>query len=165
MAQAASTVTQKAIERLGASEGMPAAVSVLADLTGIQVAPFAVHQIFGHNVAPEIVDRSTASVYPVLNVYSSKVTNALREKFRTFSGSVEMCIEVRVSLDRLEGMQTQSHFYADAVTRVLDGNRGDWGDGVFYAGGYEIQYSQIKHGGKNFLQIVKILFTAEVSMN
>ena len=45
-----------------------------------------------------------------------------------------MAIEVRVSQDRLEGIEEQLQMYVDAVTQVLDQNRGDWGEGMFYAG-------------------------------
>lgn len=165
MAQAASTAIRKTLSLLRSPDGMPAAVSEIADLSGIRVVPFLAQQILGQNVSPEIVDRSTAAVYPTIYVYCSKVSNTLREKYRTFSGTVEVCLEVRVSQDRLEGMDAQSTLYADAASRVLDANRGDWGDGVFYGGGYDLQYGPVKHGGKNFLQIVKLTFTAEVSMN
>ena len=76
--------------------------------------------------------------YPTIHVYCGKAVNQLREKFRTFSGEAHMTIELRVSQDRLEGLETMLQVYADAVTRVLEESRGDWGDGVFYGGGYEI---------------------------
>ena len=50
-----------------------------------------------------------------------------------------------------------------AITQVLDNSRGDWGDGVFFAGGYEVAFGGIKHGGRNFLQIAKVAFVLEIS--
>ena len=76
-----------------------------------------------------------------------------------------MVVEVRMSQDRLDDLDRQTQWHADAVTRVLDENRGDWGDGVFYGGGYEISYGPVKHGGRNFLQIAKIVFTVDISLN
>ena len=42
-------------------------------------------------------------------------------------------------------------------------NRGDWGDGFFYPGGYELAFGSVKQGGKNFLQIAKATFELEIS--
>jgi hypothetical protein len=126
---------------------------------------FTAAQVTAENVAPEIVERSTAMQYPVLNVYCSSVNNLQREKFRTFSGQAALTIETRVSQDRLEGLEQNSQLYVDAVTLVLDQNRGDWGSGVSYNGGYEVHYGPVKHGGRNFLQIAKITFTVDVSMD
>ena len=75
-----------------------------------------------------------------MNVYCEKVVNDLREKFRSFSGSVQMAIEVRHSQDRLEEWKTALEAETDAVTSMLSASRGDWGDGMFYAGGYEVSF-------------------------
>jgi hypothetical protein len=53
--------------------------------------------------------------------------------------------------------------YVDAITQVLDKSRGDWGDGVFFDGGYEVTFGGVKHGGRNFLQIAKVVFALEIS--
>jgi hypothetical protein len=75
-----------------------------------------------------------------------------------------MVVEIRVSQDRLEGLESQLHGYADAVTRVLDGNRGDWGSGMYYAGGYAINFGAVKKGGKNHIQTAKVEFDVEGSV-
>ncbi len=85
------------------------------------------------NVAADLAERSTAVKYPAVNVYCEKIVNNLTEKFRTFSGHVQMAIEVRHSQDRLDGLQDALELYTDAVMQVLDASRGDWGDGMFYA--------------------------------
>jgi hypothetical protein len=51
----------------------------------------------------------------------------------------------------------------DAVTQVLDANRGSWGEGAFYAGGYEVSFDPIRHGGKNFIQSAKVSFEVDLS--
>jgi hypothetical protein len=91
------------------------------------------------------------------------VQNNLREKFRTFSGTATMCIEVRVSQDRVDGLEQQLQYLVEAVTDVLDGNRGTWPSGMFYGGGYEVTFSALKHGGKNFLQSAKVRFDVNIS--
>lgn len=165
MSQTASQVTKKLQGRLTSPEGMAAAISVIADLNGINLAAFHAHQVIAQNVAPEVIERSKANHYPTIHIYCGKVVNQLREKFRTFSGEAHMTIELRLSQDRLDGLETMLQVYADAVARVLEESRGDWGDGVFYGGGYEIAYGPVKHGGRNFLQIAKITFAVEISTN
>jgi hypothetical protein len=74
-----------------------------------------------------------------------------------------MVIEARVSQDRLEDMGKHAQLYVDAITQVLDSNRGDWGDGVFYSGGYEVTFNGVKQGGRNFIQIATVSFVLEIS--
>jgi hypothetical protein len=91
------------------------------------------------------------------------LTNLLTEKFRTFSGKAHMAVEVRVTHDRLEQVSKNLQYYAGAATEVLDAQRGDWGSGMFYTGGYKVEFGPIKHGGKNFLQAAKVQFEVDVS--
>ena len=80
-------------------------------------------------------------------------------------GEAHLVVEVRLSQDRLDDLETRMQLYVDAVTRVLDEHRGDWGNGIFYCGGYEVDYGPVKHGGRNFLQTAKINLTVEISTN
>lgn len=148
---------------LAASEGIPEAVLALRAERNLSLPAIEAPQIIAQNVAPDVSERSTAAKYPLLFVYCSRIVNRLREKFRTFSGDAEMVIEARVSQDRLDDMEAHVEFYIDAILRVLDNNRGDWGDGVFYAGGYEVAFGGVKHGGRNFLQIAKVSLVLEIS--
>lgn len=148
---------------LVASGGVPETVAALAAEQTLALPAIAAHQVIAQNVAAELAERSTVTKYPIVCVYCSKIANVLREKFRTFSGDADMVIEARVSQDRLDGMETSTQLYIDAITQVLDSNRGDWGDGVFYSGGYEVAFSGVKHGGRNFLQIAKVTFALEIS--
>jgi hypothetical protein len=163
MPQIARVTTNKLMAILTGSEGVPAAVAALSQAQNLSLPTVSSEQIIAQNVAPELSERSTVSNYPLVYVYCSKVVNQLREKFRTFSGHAEMVIETRISQDRLEEMQTNLQAYVDAVTQVLDDNRGDWGDGVFYTGGYEISFGGVKHGGRNFLELAKISLVLEIS--
>ena len=103
--------------------------------------------------------------YPAVNVYCERLVNALTEKSRSFSGSAQMIVEVRHSHDRLEGLQDALELYTDAVTETLSASRGDWGNGMFYAGGYEVSFAAVKHGGRNFIQTAKIALEIGVSIN
>jgi hypothetical protein len=163
MAQIGGLTTRKLVQLLSSDSGIPASAAQLGASEGTSVGPFAAQQVVGQNVAPEIAERSTGAKYPLIHVYCTRLSNLLTEKFRSFSGKAQMTAEVRVSQDRLEGLELMVQLYADAVTQVLDQSRGDWGDGVFFCGGYDINYGQVKSGGKNFIQIAKITFDLDVS--
>jgi hypothetical protein len=143
--------------------GIGPAVGQLAADTGIALAAIPPEHIVNQNVSVAISERALAVIYPAVHVYSDQVRNLLTEKFRTFSGKVRTVAEVRVSQDRIEGIEDQVRLYADAVTQVLDANRGSWGQGAFFTGGYQVNFDPVTHGGKNFLQIAKVSFEVDLS--
>jgi hypothetical protein len=163
MLRIAGSSTQKVLGVLAGDGGLPAAVEALVLQQGITLPSIASQQIIAQNVAPDLSEQSTVSKYPLVYVYCNKVVNQLREKFRTFSGDAQMVVEARVSQDRLDQIETALQAYVDAITQVLYNSRGDWGDGVFFDGGYEVTFSGVKHGGRNFLQIAKVAFVLEIS--
>ena len=120
-------------------------------------------EVIAQNVAPELAEKSLAMRYPTANIYCEKVANTLKEKFRSFSGVVQMVIEVRYSQDVLEGLENALEMYADAVAQAVDGTRGDWEDGMFYSGGYQVSFGAVKRGGRGFLQAARIEFAVGVS--
>lgn len=162
MLQIAIETTRKLAGLLSSPSGMPAVVAAISSEQGLALPAITPHQIIAQNVTPELAEHTTASKYPLIYVYCSKLVNDLREKFRTFSGDAQMVVEARISQDRLERIDTNLHAYVDAVTAVLDNNRGDWGDGVFYGGGYEITFGGVKQGGRNFIQIAKVSLAVEI---
>jgi hypothetical protein len=163
MAWVGSTVTAQVVTLLGAPQGLNACILTLAQAENTSAAPVGANQILAQNASVEIAERSTEVQYPTVSVYCEKIVNQLKEKFRNFSGKAVMTIEVRVSQDRLGGIEQQLQTYVDAVTQVLDQNRGDWGEGMYYAGCYEAALGAVKHGGQGFIQIGKVTFDVGVS--
>jgi hypothetical protein len=163
MLQIAETSTQKLLSVLAADDGLPAAIEALIQQQGLELAAITREQIVAQNVGAEIAEQSTASKYPLVYVYCSRVLNQNREKFRGFSGEAQMTVEMRVSQDRIDQIETNLQAYVDAITAVLSDSRGDWGGGVFFDGGYEVTFGSVKHGGRNFLQIAKVGFVLEIS--
>lgn len=153
----------KVMGLLAAPAGLNAQLAELAQSGENVPAKIEAEQMVAQNVAMELAERSRQVRYPTVQVYCEKLKNELREKFRDFSGRAEMAVEVRVSHDRLDGLADAIQSYVEAVTRVLDGSRGDWGDGMFYAGGYEAAFGPVKQGGKNFVQVAKVTFDVGVS--
>ncbi len=163
MAWVGSTVTAQVVSLLNAALGLNACVSTLAQAENMIAVPTGPSQIVAQNVAIEISERSMSVQYPTVNVYCEKIVNQLKEKFRNFSGKAVMTIEVRVSQDKLDGIQEQLQMYVDAATQVLDQNRGSWGEGLYYAGCYEATLGAVRHGGQNFIQVGKLTFEVGVS--
>ena len=131
MAWVGSTVTAQVVTLLNAPQGLNACIATLALAENTTLAPIGQNQVLAQNVSIELAERSTDVQYPAVNVYCEKIVNQLKEKFRNFSGQALMAIEVRVSQDRLGGLEDQLQSYVDAVTQVLDQNRGDWGEGMY----------------------------------
>lgn len=164
MAQTASVTAQKFAQFLTADDaGVNSAIGELSNAAGLTVATIPPAHIFSQNTPVLIAERSLAVKYPVIHVYVDRVRNLLTEKFRSFSGKVRTVAEVRVSQDRIEGLEDQTRLYVEAVTQVLDANRGGWGQGAFFTGAYEVNYEQVQQGGRNFLQIAKVTFEVDLS--
>jgi len=151
-----SAAALKVIERMGGVNSGEDA------LTGGFFGP---GQVRTQNVSLELTEKSGSVQYPAVHVYCEKVVNDQKEKFRSFSGRVQMTIEVRYTQDRLDGLQDALEIYADAATQALNASRGDWGDGMSYNGAYEVSFGPAKHGGKNFVQVAKVTFEIQASRN
>jgi hypothetical protein len=164
MANTASVAVRKMVEFLRAPvTGIDAAVAQVANDSAVPLAPFLPASIVDQNIPFALAEKGSMVKYPVLLVFSDRVRNLLVEKFRVFSGKVRTVAEVRVSQDRIEGIEEQLRLYVDAVTKVLDANRGSWSEGGFYTGGYEVTFDPVQHGGRNFLQIAKVSFEVDFS--
>ncbi len=153
----------KVITLLTGASGVNAGLAAITLNSGTAPAALSAAQVKSQNVAADLAERTVGVQYPAVNVYCEKVINKMGEKFRSFSGVAQMAVEIRHSQDRLDGLQDNLELYADAVGQALEAARGDWGDGMYYAGGYEISYAAAKQGGKNFLQPAKINFQIGVS--
>ncbi len=163
MASAGSRAEGKVIQILGAPTGLGAMVAAIADAEDSALGPVSPEQIIRQNMSAELSEKSIGAHYPLVQVWCEKLSNTLREKFRRFSGKAYMAVELRLSQDRVEGLERKIQLYTDAVMQVLDQSRGDWGEGLFYAGGYEAAFGAVKRGGRNFLQTAKVTFEVEVS--
>ena len=164
MAQTASIAAQRLVGYLtDATSGLGPAVTNLAAEAGIELSSIPAQNVFAQNVPAALMEKSTAVKYPVVLVYCDRAQNLLTEKFRTFSGKVRTVAEVRMSQDRIDGLEEQTRLYVDAVTQVLDANRGSWGQGMSFNGGYEVKFEAVQQGGRNFLQAAKVSLEVDLS--
>ncbi len=164
-AKLGSAISDKIIQLIAAPAGVNSSLAALSAADSAPAAALDMARVCAQNVAADLMERSGAVNYPAVNVYCEKIVNALTEKSRSFSGSARMTVEVRHSQDRLDGLQDTLELYVDAVTQTLSASRGDWGDGMFYGGGYEVSFAAVKHGGRNFIQTAKVAFEIGVSRN
>ena len=161
MAQAASIAAGKVVALL--TDSVAGLGPVLADIAVNAGVELAGTSVIAQNAPVALMEKSSAVKYPVVLVYSDRVQNLLIEKFRNFSGKVRTVAEVRASQDRIDGLEEKVRLYVDAVTQVLDANRGDWGQGMFFTGGYEVKFDPVQHGGRNVLQVAKVIFEVDLS--
>ncbi len=159
----ATRVIRRVSQILTADSGLPFTVGELAasEMPGGDY-PKAL-AVVEQNVLPETLERKAGTTYPAVHVYCERMENRLREKFRTFSGVMTMVAEIRVSQDRVEELEQSLQFYVDSVIQVLNYNRGDWGNGLFFSGAFDVEFGAIRHGGKNYLQSAKIRFVVDAS--
>jgi hypothetical protein len=116
------------------------------------------------NISAELLDKTGVQTYPALHVMCERVSNELTEKFRRFSGTTGLAVDVRVTHDRIDALEEQLHACVDAVTAILDRSRGEWGKGVFFSGAYEVTFSPAKRGGRNYVQTARVRLSVNVSM-
>jgi hypothetical protein len=161
MAQAAIVAVNELARILTADTGLKYAVEVLAT----NVPAICEADVLQGYASTELLEKSTSIKYPQLQIYCDRVNNKLTEKFRTFSGTAELTIEIRVTHEHIDALHTQLNTYVQAVTDVLDRNRGTWTPGVFYTGAYEITFQAAKRGGKNFIQSARVRVETHVSMD
>jgi hypothetical protein len=164
MSKTARIATAKLAQILTTEEtGLGAMLGELANDSGTQLASIGISRIIQQNTPFPLAEKSVTAKYPSVHIYCDRIQNLLTEKFRTFSGKIRTVAEVRVSQDRIEGLEDQARLYAEGITRLLDANRGDWGEGMFFSGAYEVKFEPIQAGGKNFLQVAKVTFEVDLS--
>lgn len=164
MAQIGTIAVQKAAGLLRAPAGLQAGLAAIEQTNGVVLPQIELGQIISQNIPAEVIEKTAGTKYPAFHIYCERLQNTLREKFRQFSGTATLSVDVRVTHDRVEGLDQRLQWYVDALTNVLDSNRGDWANGLFYTGGYTVTYQPVKHGGKNFLQTAKVSFDVQVSV-
>ena len=164
MVRIGRVVTDRIASLLSADGGLRHALRLLGDTEDRDLPRLEQVQSFTSNVSPEILDRTAGSKYPQVTVFCDKIVNSLRERFRTFSGTAQAVIEIRVSHDRIEQLDSQLGVYVDSVIYVLQGRRGDWGDGLHYGGQFEVVFSSTKLGGKHFTKTARVQFPVDVSI-
>lgn len=140
-------------------------ISSISAESGIEVPVIPASQVYLSSAPAGMAELQQELGYPRVSVFSTRVKNTQVEKFRSLSGSVTVTAEIAATADLLSDVDTWIHFYVEAITNILRENRGDWNDGVFYSGAYEVDIQPPKPGASGFLQIARVNFEVGVSRN
>ena len=122
-------------------------------------------QIILSSASQDMGDRDIQFSYPRICLYSAGIKNTQIEKFMSLSGGLAAVADVWTSGNLLSDVDQWIHFYVEAITNVLRSNIGDWGDGIFFPGVYDVQFQSPKVGGLGFVQLARITFDLSVSRN
>ena len=164
MTQAGTVAAGKLLGRLQAPAGLQQKLGALAEAANFELPIVELDQIQTRNIAVDVLEKSTAFKYPVVLVYAERITNEQKEKFRRFSGKVDLVVEIRITQDRVDELESKLGAYVDAVTGVLESTRGDWGNCVYYPGTYEVVFEAVKRGGTGFAQRARVNLPVHVSV-
>jgi hypothetical protein len=162
MAQVQTLATKRLLELLRANDGIAAVCEELRSTA--EDGPREDPAVLEQHISADLAEKAATVKYPVLHVYCDRVANKLTEKFRTFSGTASIVLELRVTHDHVTDLQRNLAFYVDALTEFLHRRRGDWGGGAFYTGGYDVAIQPVKRGGKNYLQAAAISLEVQMSV-
>lgn len=140
-------------------------ISAIANSSNQNVPGIPSSQIVLSSATPDMGDKNLQFTYPRVCLYSTGLRNSHTEKFRSLSGTVSVIADIWVSANLLQEADTWSHFYVEALTNVLRESIGDWGDGIFFSGAYDVQFQTPKAGGFGFVELVKVTCNVNVSRN
>ena len=164
MARVSAAVVSALAGFLTGDNGLPGRIGKLVQSGELAVPTMSDNDILQRHVPSEAAEKGLDVRYPSVHIYCEEVANELREKFRKFSGTADLVLDVRVSHEHIERLQGVLEAYVESATDILDERRGSWGAGMFYTGGYKIQFGPVKRGGRNFLQSAKVQLTVQISM-
>lgn len=156
---------QKLLTLLTTGNELAQQVNLLAAEANLEIPAIPATQVVLSSVPPDIGDKNVQLTYPRVCLYSTGLKNTQLEKFRSLSGTIAVVAEIWTSGDMVTQSDQWIHFYVEGVTEVLRQNIGDWGDGMFFSGMYDIQFQQPKAGGFGFVQSAKVTCSLNVSRN
>lgn len=140
-------------------------IASMAQSCNITIPGIGSGQVCLTSVGPEIGDKDVQLSYPRVCLYSAGIRNTLQEKFRTLSGSVLVVADIWSSGNLVSDAERWIQYYVEALTGILRRNIGDWGDGVFFGGLYEVQLNAPKQGGFGYVVQARISCNLTVSGN
>jgi hypothetical protein len=116
------------------------------------------------HITGEQWEKAGPQKYPQLVVYCERIRNLQTDKFKRFSGVVDLAIEVRNSGDHVQGLEQGTLLYVEAVSDVIEECRGEWRPCVYSTGQYDVKFEPVKPGGKRFLQVAHITVPVQVKV-
>lgn len=163
MAPLTILAVQKMSDLLTSGSALQQEITALNHACHANVPTIEATQIILSSASQDMDDRGMQLNYPRVCLYSAGMKNTQTEKFRSLSGWVTGVADIWTSGNLVGDVDQWIHFYAEAFTNILRRNMGDWGDGIFFPGIYDIQFQPPKAGGLGFVQMARITFNLNVS--
>jgi hypothetical protein len=156
---------EKLANLLITNSALQTAVNAIALESGVVLPPISSSQIVVTSISADMADKNAQLTYPRVCLYCTQVKNSQTQKFCSFSGSVVLAADVWFSGNLLTPTGTGLHYYVEGVTSIMRANQGDWGDGFYFAGLYDVQLQQPKAGGFGFVEFARVSCTVDVNIN
>ena len=159
------SVAQKFSNVLTTASVLQQTITAIGNSCNVSLPVISQDQVVLSSASPQIGDKDIELTYPRVCLYSNGLKNTQVEKFRSLSGTLAVVAEIWASADLVSQTDQWIHFYVEAVTDILRHNIGDWGDGVFFGGTYDVQFQTPAVGGLGYVQSAKVTCTFNVSQN
>ena len=88
-----------------ASDGINAELAVIGGRDMSYLTPLMDETVLFQNVPADLADSNEPVVYPAVYLYSDRLDNRLLEKFSKFSGLIFVVADVRVTEERIVGLE------------------------------------------------------------
>ena len=157
--------TDKLLDLLTVNSALSQAINSGAAAAGVSLAPLVPAQVYSSFVSADMGDLDLQLSYPRVFISAGQISNGQREKFRSFSGTAAMAVDVWSSASMEQATEVALHFYVGGITSVLTANIGDLGNGCRYSGIYEVKMGTPKAGGLGFVQSARLTCNLEVSFS
>ncbi len=155
-------VAEAVADILNSQSALQNAIADVQTSDSVVLPTIPANQVILSSASPAITDIRQQIGYPRVSIYVPRVANTLLEKFRSLSGTVSVALTIGASADLVEPVEQALHYYVEIVTGILRDNTGDWGNGLFFAGAYDVQVQAPETGGSGFVQTASI--TCNVSV-
>jgi len=156
---------QKLSDLLTNENALEQAINTLAASANLTLPAITSSGVVLSSASADIADKDFQLTYPRVCLYSTAVKNTQIEKFRSLSGTVAVIAELWASANLLQNADQWIHFYVEALTNILRQSIGDWGDGMFFSGVYDVQFQPPKLGGFGYIESAKVTCNVDVSRN
>jgi hypothetical protein len=156
---------QKVSKLLSNNNALEKQIIAIAAASNLTVPSIGATQIVLSSATAEMADKDLQLTYPRISVYSTGLKNMQVEKFRSLSGTLSVTAELWASANLLQDTDQWIHFYVEGMTDILRQNIGDWGDGIFFSGVYDVSFQAPKVGGLGYFGSAKVSCNFNVSRN
>lgn len=156
---------QKVSDLLTTGNALQQQINSVSNSASVNVPLITPAQVVLSSTVPAMGDKDLQLTYPRICLYAANVKNTQVEKFRSLSGTVSVIAEIWASGDLISQTDQWIHYYVEAMTDILRQNIGDWGDGFFFSGEYDVQLQAPKVGGLGYVELATVTCTLNVSRN